>query len=62
MLNRLNQSLILTPAIYMPLIWVLFLSSSPMLNLYNIYFLAGWGLLISFGSAYSIALFLSYKK
>jgi len=62
MLNRLKQSLILTPAIYMPLIWVLFLSSSPMLNLYSIYFLAGWGLLISFGSAYSIALFLSYKK
>lgn len=61
MLNRLKKSTILTPAIFMPLIWILFLSDSPMLRVKSIYELVGWAFLISFGSAYSITLYISYK-
>lgn len=62
MINRLKRSLILTPAIFMPLIWVLFLSDSPMLHVKSIYELVGYALLISFCSAYLITLYISYNK
>jgi hypothetical protein len=59
MLTRLKAALTLTPGIYLLVIWMLVLSNSPIQASKGILELALWGLLISFGSAYSITLFLS---
>lgn len=57
-LSRLKLSLILTMAIYLPAIWVLALSSSPLLSSMGVVQLSLWGLLMSFGAAYAITLFI----
>jgi|APLak6261703504_1056268.scaffolds.fasta_scaffold00204_3 hypothetical protein len=61
MLSRLKSVLTLTPGIYLLVIWMLVLSDSPILGSKGILEMAAWGLLISFGSAYSITLFLSLR-
>lgn len=58
-LSRLKLSLILTAAIYLPALWVLALSSSPLLSSMGVLQLLLWGLLMSFGAAYAITLFIS---
>lgn len=58
-LSRLKLSLILTVAIYLPALWVLALSSSPLLSSMGIPQLLLWGLLMSFGAAYAVTLFIS---
>lgn len=58
-LSRLKLSLILAVAIYLPSLWVLALSSSPLLVSMGIPQLLLWGLLMSFGTAYAITLFIS---
>lgn len=59
MKQRLKQSLVLTPGIYLLVIWVLALSDSPQLATIGVFQLALLGLLLSFGAAYSITLYLS---
>lgn len=58
-LSRLKLSLILTAGIYLPALWVLALSSSPLLSSMGVLQLLLWGLLMSFGTAYAITLFIS---
>lgn len=58
-LSRLKLSLILTTAVYLPALWVLALSTSPLLSSMGIPQLLWWGLLMSFGAAYAITLFIS---
>ena len=58
-LSRLKLSLILTWAIYLPAIWILGLSSSALLVTIGWPKLAGMGLLMSFGAAYAITLYIS---
>lgn len=60
--SRLKQTLVLTPGVYLLVLWVLFLSDSSILTQFGIYSLAVWGLLLSFGSAYSITLYLSMRN
>jgi len=62
MKNRLKRSLVLTPGIYLIVLWVLALSDSPQLETTGVFQLALWGLLLSFGVAYSITLYLSMIK
>lgn len=62
MKNRLKQSLVLTPGIYLIVLWVLALSDSPQLETIGVMQLSLWGLLLSFGVAYSITLYLSMIK
>lgn len=57
--SRLKLSLILTIAIYLPAIWILALSSSPLLATLGLPRLLAWGLLMSFGCAHAIVLFIS---
>jgi hypothetical protein len=59
LLSRIKLSLILTWAIYLPAIWILGLSSSPLLVSMGWPKLAGWGLLMSFGAAHAITLYIS---
>ena len=57
--SRLKLSLILTWAFYLPALWVLALSSSPLLASLGLPRLLGWGLLMSFGAAYAVTLFIA---
>ena len=57
--SRIKLSLILMVAIFLPTIWVLALSSSPLLVSMGIPKLTAWGLLMSFGTAYAITLYIS---
>lgn len=59
MISRLKAALTLTLGIYLLVIWIMVLSNSPMLSTKGVLEMALWGLLISFGSAYSITLFMS---
>lgn len=58
-ISRLKLTLILTWAIYLPAIWILALSSSPLLASMGILKLLVWGLLMSFGAAYAVTLYIS---
>lgn len=58
-ISRLKLSLILTWAIYLPAIWILALSSSPLLASMGTLQLLVWGLLMSFGAAYAVTLYIS---
>lgn len=58
-LSRVKLSLILTIAIFLPTIWILSLSSSPLLTSVGLWKLLGWGGLMSFGSAYAVTLYIS---
>ncbi len=58
-LSRFKLSLILTVAVYLPSLWVLALSSGPLVSAMGIPKLLLWGLLMSFGAAYAIMLFIS---
>jgi hypothetical protein len=62
MITRLKQALVLTPGIYLLVIWMLVISDTTLLETMGVYKLALWGLLVSFGSAYSIALFFSIVR
>lgn len=57
--SRVKLSLILTWAIYLPAIWILALSSSPLVVSTGIIMLLLWGLLMSFGAAYAVTLYVS---
>lgn len=57
--QRIKLALILTPGIFMLTLWMLVLSSSPLLNSMGVFKLALWALLIAFSAAYSITLFLA---
>jgi hypothetical protein len=57
--SRIKLSLILTVAIYLPTVWILALSSSPLVASMGIPKLLGWGLLMSFGAAYAVTLYIS---
>lgn len=59
MKTHLKLALILTPGIFMLTLWVLVLSSSPLLASMGLLKLTLWALLIAFGAAYSITLFVS---
>ena len=56
-LPHIKPALILTPAIFMLAFWILALSSSDILATIGILKLTLWALLLSFGAAYSITLF-----
>jgi hypothetical protein len=56
-LPLIKPALILTPAIFLLAFWVLSLSSSDILATMGLLKLILWALLLSFGAAYSIALF-----
>jgi len=59
-LSRLKLSLILTWAFYLPAIWGLGLSASPLLVSVGAWIkFAGIGLLMSFGAAYAVTLYIS---
>ena len=58
-LLRIKLTLILTWAIYLPAVWILALSASPLLASIGSTKLLLWGLLMSFGSAYAITLYIS---
>lgn len=57
--SRVKLTLILTWAIYLPAIWILALSSSPLVISMGIIKLLLWGLLMSFGAAYAVTLYVS---
>lgn len=57
--SRFKLTLILTWAIYLPTIWILTLSSSLLLASMGLPRLLGWGLLMSFGTAYAVTLYIS---
>lgn len=57
--SRFKLTLILTWAIYLPTIWILTLSSSLLLVSMGLPKLLGWGLLMSFGTAYAVTLYIS---
>ena len=54
---HITQALILTPAIFLLSFWIMFLSSSDLLVTVGWFKLTLWSLLLSFGAAYSIAMF-----
>jgi hypothetical protein len=56
-LPHIKPALILTPAIFLFAFWVLSLSSSSILETMGVFKLVLWALLLSFGAAYSITLF-----
>ena len=56
-LPHIKPALILTPAIFLLAFWALTLSSSDILATIGILKLTLWALLLSFGAAYSITLF-----
>lgn len=56
-LPNLFGALILTPGIFLLGIWVMVLSSSNVLETIGVVRLTFWALLMSFGAAYSITLF-----
>ncbi len=58
-LPHIKPALILTPAIFMLAFWVLTLSSSGIMASMGILKLTLWALLLSFGAALSIAMFVS---
>ena len=58
-LPRIKYALILTPAIFLLAFWVLALSSSGIVASMGVFKLTLWALLLSFGAAYSIAMFVS---
>lgn len=57
-LPLIKPTLILTPAIFLLAFWILVLSSSAIVASVGLYKLLTWALLLSFGAAYSITLFM----
>lgn len=60
--SRLKLSLVLTLAFYLPAIWMLALSWNPQLAAFGLVKLLGWGLVMSFGAAYAVTLYVSLLK
>ena len=58
-LPHIKPALILTPAIFLLAFWILALSSSGIVATVGILKLTLWALLLSFGAALSIAMFVS---
>ena len=58
-LPHIKPALILTPAIFLLAFWVLTLSSSGILATMGLLKLTLWALLLAFGVAYSITLFVN---
>jgi hypothetical protein len=58
-LPLIKQALILTPGIFMMAFWILSLSSNALVETMGVLKLVLWALLLSFGVAYSVALFVS---
>ena len=56
-LPHIKPALILTPAIFLLALWILTLSSSSILETVGVFKHTLWALLLSFGAAYSITLF-----
>ena len=59
MKTHIKLSLLLTPAIFLLAFWILALSSSDLLASIGLLKMILWALLLSFGAAYSITLFVS---
>ncbi len=57
MKKHIKLSLLLTPAIFLLAFWILALSSSSLLASIGLLQMLLWALLLSFGAAYSITLF-----
>lgn len=57
-LPHIQPALILTPAIFLLAFWILALSSGDMVMAAGLFELMLWALLLSFGAAYSITLFI----
>lgn len=62
MIKRLKQALVLTPGVYILIVWTLVISDTRLFETAGVYKLAAWGLLASFGIAYSFALFFSLVR
>jgi len=58
MRNNIKYSLLLTPAIFFLAFWILTLSSGDMLASIGLLKMIMWALLLSFGAAYSVTLFI----
>lgn len=56
---NIRKALILTPAIFLLVFWILALSDSGLLTSVGLLKMILWALLLSFGAAYSIAMFVS---
>lgn len=56
---NIRKALILTPAIFLLVLWILALSDSGLLTSVGLLKMILWALLLSFGAAYSIAMFVS---
>jgi hypothetical protein len=56
-LPNLKSTLILTPAIFLLALWIMIFSSSSILETIGLFKLTLWALLLAFGVAYSITLF-----
>lgn len=54
---NLKSTLILTPGIFLLTVWVMIFSSSGILATHGLLKLTLWALLVAFGAAYSITLF-----
>lgn len=57
--RRLRQAALLTPAFFLIAVWILALSTNAVLTRNGLAAMLGWALLIAFGMAYSLVLFLS---
>jgi hypothetical protein len=57
MKTNIKLSLLLTPAIFLLAFWILTLSSSDVLASVGLLKMILWALLLSFGAAYSVTLF-----
>jgi hypothetical protein len=55
--SNIKLSLILTPAIFLLTFWILTLSSSDILASIGLLKMILWALILSFGAAYSVTLF-----
>lgn len=59
MKTNIKLSLILTPAIFLLVFWILVLSNSGLIATTGLLQMILWALLLSFGTAYSVTLFIN---
>ena len=57
--SRLKLTLLLTLAIFLPILWIMLLSSSSLLTTMGIPKLTTFAFFVSFGTAYAITLYIS---
>lgn len=59
MINNIKLSFMLTPAIFLLAYWILALSNNPLVASIGLPQMILWALLLSFGVAYSVTLFIN---